>query len=378
MTSSDTQLATVPTAQDAALSSVASSAGVYDYTLKLAALSPDERRHYLEKASKIKMDDMSSISHYGSELSQVVSQNGNTLLESVRGNSTSEAVELTNELLSQLNLIDIDELNTTGGFKGFLRRIPLVRSLVRSVDQIMVKYDTIADNVEKISKKIGSAKIVAMRDNATLEQIYTNNKLYIEQLRELIIAAKLRLQEVTDEIQRMQENPLEYESYRINDANNFRNALEKRISDMVTTEYILHQNLFQIRAIQSNNIAISDKSDNIVNHIIPIWKNQLSISIVMNNQKASIDAQRRITDTTNDILRKNAAILKTNSIAVAKAAEESVVSLDTLRETTQSLMDTLTEVRKIQNDASKQHGAIETTLLEYGKKLEATINESVR
>lgn len=368
----------ITTSQEESLSQVAATAGVYDYGMKLAALSPDEKKAYLEKASKIKMDDMSSISHYGSELSQVVSSNGNTLLQSVRGNSTSEVVELTNELLSQLNLIDIDELNTTSGFKGFLRRIPGVRSLVRSVDQIMVKYDTIAENVEKIAKKIGTAKLVAIRDNGTLEQIYTNNKLYIEQLRELIIAAKLRMQEVDQEIKHMQENPLEFESYKINDANNFRNALEKRISDMVTTEYILHQNLFQIRAIQSNNIAISDKSDNIVNHIIPIWKNQLSISIVMNNQKASIDAQKRITDTTNNILRKNAQILKTNSIAVARAAEESVVSLDTLRETTQSLMDTLTEVRKIQNDASKQRAGIESTLLEYGKKLEATINESVR
>lgn len=363
--------------QDAALSSVASTAGVYDYGMKLAALSPEERKAYLSKASKIKMDDMSSISHYGSELSQVVSSNGDTLLSSVRGNSTSEVVELTNELLAQLNLIDIDELET-GGFKGWLRRIPGVRSLMKSMDQIMVKYDTIADNVDKIAKKIGSAKIVAIRDNGTLEQIYTNNKLYIEQLRELIIAAKLKEQEICAEIKRMQDNPLEYEAYQINDANNFRNALEKRISDMVTTEYILHQNMYQIRAIQSNNIAISDKSDNIVNHIIPIWKNQLSVSIVMNNQKASIDAQKRITDTTNNILRKNAQLLKTNSIAVAKAAEESVVSMDTLRETTQSLMDTLTEVRKIQHDASKQRAGIESALLEYGKKLEATINESVK
>ena len=164
--------------QDAALSSVASTAGVYDYGMKLAALSPEERKAYLSKASKIKMDDMSSISHYGSELSQVVSSNGDTLLSSVRGNSTSEVVELTNELLAQLNLIDIDELET-GGFKGWLRRIPGVRSLMKSMDQIMVKYDTIADNVDKIAKKIGSAKIVAIRDNGTLEQIYTNNKLYI-------------------------------------------------------------------------------------------------------------------------------------------------------------------------------------------------------
>lgn len=351
---------------------------VYDYSLKLAALTPDERKYYLEKASKIKMDDMSSISHYGSELSQVVASNGNTLLQSVRGNSTSEVVELTNDLLAQLNMIDIDEINTNSGFKGWVRKLPIIRRFVKSVESIMIKYDSIADNVDKISRKIGTAKMVAVRDNGTLDTIYTNNMQYIQQLRELIIAAKVREEEITKEIQAMCEDPMNFEAYQINDANNFKNALQKRISDMITTEYILQQNLFQIRATQSNNIAIADKSDNIINHIIPIWKNQLAISIVMNNQKASIDAQQKITATTNDILRKNAQALKVNSINVARAAEESVVSLDTLRETTQALTDTLLEVRKIHNDASKTRATTEATLLDFSKKMEAIINESVQ
>lgn len=352
--------------------------GVCDYAMKLAALSPDERTYYLEKSSKIKMDDMASISHYGSELSQVVASNGNTLLQSVRGNSTSEVVALTNDLLAQLNLIDIDEINTNSGFKGWLRKLPIISKFMKSMESIMIKYDSIAENVDKISAKIGTAKLVAMRDNGTLEQIYTNNMQYIQQLRELIIAAKVREEEITKEIQRMAEDPMHFEAYQINDANNFKNALGKRINDMITTEYILQQNLFQIRATQSNNIAIADKSDNIVNHIIPIWKNQLAISIVMNNQKASIDAQQKITATTNDILKKNAQALKTNSINVAKAAEESVVSLDTLRETTQALTDTLQEVRKIHADAAKARATAEATLLDYSKKLDAIVNESIQ
>lgn len=349
---------------------------VYDYSMKLAALTPAEKEQYLSLASKIKMEDISSISHYGAELSAVVSSNGNNLLQSVRGNTSNEVVELTNDLLAQLNMIDIDEINTNSGFKGFLRRIPVIRGLVKTAENIMVKYDTIADNVDKITKKIGAAKIVAIRDNGTLENIYNNNKTYGEQLRELIIAAKIKEEEISNEIIRMQENPMEYDAYMINDANNFKNALGKRISDMITTEYIMHQNLFQIRATQSNNIAIADKSDNIVNHIIPIWKNQLAISIVMNNQKTSIDAQRKIADTTNDILRKNAIALKTNSINVAKAAEENVVTLDTLRETTQSLMETITEVRKIHDEGARNRANIENTLKEYGEKLEGVIHET--
>ena len=352
--------------------------GVYDYNLKMAALTPAEKNHYLELSSKIKIDDMSSISHYGSELSAIVASNGDTLLETVKGNNSSEVVQMTNELLAQLQLIDIDELSPETSLKHFFRKLPIIRNWVKSLESIKTKYNSISKNVEQIANKIGAAKVAAIRDNTTLESIYVNNKSYVEQIRELIIAAKLRNEEIGQEIAKMQEDPLTYDTYQINDAVNFRNALEKRISDMITTEFILHQNLFQIRATQSNNIAIADKSDNIINHVIPVWKEQLVIAITMNNQKASIDAQNKITKATNDILKKNADLLKINSINVAKSAEQSVVSLDTLRHTTQSLVDTITEVQKIHLEAAKNRKNTESTLLEFGKKLESVINESAQ
>lgn len=369
LTTTDAQAPKVPTMPNN---------GVYDYNMKLAALTPTEKEHYLEMSSKIKMDDMSSISHYGSELSAVVASNGDTLLQTVKGNNSSEVVQMTNELLGQLQMIDIDELSPETNFKKVLRKLPIIKGWVKSLETIKTKYNTISKNVEEIAAKIGAAKVAAIRDNGTLESIYINNKSYVEHIRELIIAAKLRNEEITKEITRMQEDPLTYDTYQINDAVNFKNALEKRISDMITTEFILHQNLFQIRATQSNNIAIADKSDNIINHVIPVWKEQLVIAITMNNQKASIEAQNKITKATNDILRKNADLLKINSINVAKAAEQSVVSLDTLRHTTQSLVDTITEVQKIHIDAAKNRANTEATLLEFGKKLEAVINESAQ
>lgn len=351
----------------------------FDYNTKIATLSQEDKVHYLEIASKIKMNDMSSISHYGAELSATVANNGNILLDAVRGNSNVEVVSLTNDLLAQLNAIDIDELNSGSGFKAFLRKIPILKRLVTSIENLSIKYETISEKVEKIAAKIGASKVVAMRDNGTLEAIYTNNTQYIKQLRELIMAAKLKDEEFSREIDDMVQHPELYDSHVINDAANFRNALQKRIADMVTTEYILQQNLFQIRATQSNNIAIADKSDAIVNHIIPIWKNQLAIAIIMNNQQANIDAQKRFADTTNQILTKNAQLLKTNSINVAKASNASIVDLNTLKSTTQDLIDTIVEVRKIHNEGVRERAALETTLQEYGKKLEsALITESGR
>lgn len=342
----------------------------YDYSTKLATMTPEEKNVYLQKADTIKMGDMSSITQYGSELSSVISRNGDSLLDSVKGNSTNEVTNLVTELLGQLNLIDIDELNVNKGWRGFLRKIPFMKRVVMSVEQIQQKYNTISENVQQISNKMSKAKIVALRDNSTLDTIYNNNKNYISQIRELIIAAKIKDEEVGKEIEMMQENPDQYEAYHVNDMIHFRTALQKRITDLVTHEYTLYQNLYQIRAIQSNNSAIADKSDSIINHVFPIWKSNLAISIVMNNQKASIEAQRLISDTTQTILKKNADMLKMNSISVAKATEEAVISLDTLREVTNKLYETVTEVKRIHAEGAKERENVEKTLMEFRNKFE--------
>jgi uncharacterized protein YaaN involved in tellurite resistance len=368
---SNTTLATTNNTQQLTMPAV----NTFDYSSKIAALTPAEKTKLTDISNKIKLNDMSTISHYGAELSATVASNGVVLLDAVKGNSSLEVVNMANDLLAQLNMIDIDELGNQSAIKRFLRSIPILRKLVTSVENISIKYKSISERVDEISHKIGAAKAVALRDNGTLENIYNNNILYIGQLRDLILAAKLKESEIANTISDMMEQPDVYDAYQLNDANNFKNSLSKKIADMVTTEYILQQNLFQIRATQSNNIAIADKSDTIVNHIIPTWRSQLAIAIINNNQKANIEAQKKFTDTTNAILRKNAEALKINSINVAKASEESVVSMDTLRETTQNLIDTITEVRRIHAEGAKERANMETKLIEYSKKLENVIME---
>ena len=145
-----------------------------------------------------------------------------------------------------------------------------------------------------------------------------------------------------------------------------------------TTEYVLTQNLLQIRATQQNNIAIADKSDNIVNNVLPLWKNQLSISIIMNNQKNSIEAQQKIADTTNKILRENAKALKMNSINVARASEEAVIKLDTLKDTTQELIETINEVKNIHDKGAAERKEYESHLRDFARQLEISLTDSNR
>ena len=154
----------------------------------------------------------------------------------------------------------------------------------------------------------------------------------------------------------------------------FIGSIQKRIADMQVTEAVMQQNLLQIKATQGNNMAIAEKSNNIVTNVIPLWKNQLSIAVIMNNQTKNVEAQRMLTETTNKILAENAKNLHTNSVAVAKANEESVISLETLKTTTNELIATIKEVERIHADGEHQRELIEKELYTMAIQLEDAIN----
>lgn len=347
----------------------------FDYESKIAALSFDDRKKYLEKASKLNINDVNSIQQYGSDIASEVSRAGDSLLMQVKADRSVEQIQYINELLTELNSFDDDLQRYTGEHSNSLKRffysLPFIKKVATSLDTICNQYHAVAENVDEIAKKITTSKVVAMRDNSTLQQIFENNQTYIEKLRELIIAGKLQDEEISKEITRMEESG--EGAIEIQQANNFQVRLRKRIADLQTTEYVFYQDLFQLLALRENNMAIAEKSDNIVNHVIPIWKNQLPIAIIMRNQKASIDAQKKISETTNKLLLKTAADLKMNSIETAKASEESVISIDTLQRTTQDLISTINEVRQIHNTGVNNRKQLESSLKNFSQQIENAI-----
>lgn len=347
----------------------------FDYSKQISMLTPAQRKEYLAKASSIKEDDITSIQMYGSELTKNIENNGNDLLSSVRSNnSNNEANMLINNLLAELKMVDTNDLSTTK-LKRVLRKIPGIRNIIMTADKLVIKYDTIKNNVDQISARIKNHKIIAARDNNTLEIIFNNNQEYIHDIRELIIAAKIKDEELSKHITYMQERPDEYSPINVHDAQNFQNALEKRIANMQIAEYVFNQNLFQIRAIQNNNMAISDRAEAITSTVIPMWKNQLSMSVIMCNQQESIELQKRVANVTNELVYKNAELMKQNTINVARANEETIVSLETLKKSTNAFIETLTEVKKIQAEGAKMRETLEKNLVEYGTELTNRINE---
>lgn len=345
----------------------------YDYDNRIAALTPEEREKYQKIGELINVNDTNSVQTYGSELSKTIAKCGDTLLSSVRSTNGDELTQLVNNLLSELNLINIDDLNTDSKAKAFLKRIPILRRLVQSVETAMIKYDTIAENVDKISKKIDSTRLVALRDNTTLQTIFNSDKEYITQLREYILAAKMKLKQIEGEVETMLANPDEHEIYDVKSKMSFANALEKRITDMQTTEYTLTQSLMQIEAIASGNDQLAQQADNIVNNVLPIWKSQLANSVMLANQRASSEAQKKTSETTNYIIRTNAEKIHQNAVEIAKASEDPVIQLETLEHTTKELIQTLKDVKQIHKEGAEKRKNVEKALKGYTQQLEAAV-----
>lgn len=336
-------------------------------------LTTQEKEHYSKLNKSLVVTDINSISNYGADLQSTMSKYSNDFLTAVRGSNGTEIGELITNLLGELNYIDIDELQAPSGFKKFIRRVPILNKFVCNIEKMITKYDSITNNIDSLTKKITATRLASLRDNNALQTMFENNVEYGKQIEELIIAGKLKSEEIKNQIEEMQTNSNNYEAHEIQDALEFYNNLERRVNDLITLRYVIKQSLPQIRTVQYNNIAVADKAQTIIATTIPIWKNQLSIAIALHNQQTNIEAHRKVSDTTNLILRKNAEMLKLNSTMVAKENERSVVDIETLKITTQQLIDTIREVKEIHEQSAIQRRNAEEELV----KIETELNSNM-
>lgn len=341
--------------------------------INLSNLTSAEKERYGRLNQSLVVTDINSISNYGADLQSTMGKYSNDFLTAVRGSNGGEIGELITNLLSELNYIDVDELKAPSTFQKFVRRIPILNKLVANVDKMLHKYDSITQNIDSLTQKITATRLASLRDNNALQTMFENNIAYGKQIEDLIIAGKIKSEEVKKQIEEMQANPSQYESHEIQDVMEFHNNLERRLNDLLMLRYVIKQSLPQIRTVQYNNIAVADKAQTIIATTIPVWKNQLSIAVALHNQQANIEAHRKVTDTTNLILQKNAEMLRQNSCMVAKENERSIIDIETLRTTTQQLIETIREVKEIHEQGAIQRKAAEDELV----KIETEMNNSM-
>lgn len=340
-----------------------------------SSLSPTEAQRFSDISKSLVPGDVNSILNYGVEVQNSMEKYSNEFLSSVRTYNSGEVGNHINDLLTELNYIDVDELNQSG-FKRFLSKIPLLNKMVFDVKKLFQKYDTVVGNIDKITNKVKAGRLNSIKDNSSLQTMFDSNLTYIQQMEELIISAHLKYQDLMQKLAEMEANPSQHQDYEIADLRDFTNRLDKRLADMKIVRFIMIQSLAQIRVVQNNNTSIAEKAQSIVSTTIPVWKNQLTIAVALQRQKANVEMQKKISDTTNTILEKNAELLKQNSINVARENEKTVVSLDTLKKTTQSLIETLNEVKRIHEEGTQNRKTLNTELQNLETELKKNVTRT--
>lgn len=328
--------------------------------------------NYQSLSNQLNENDSNSIINFGAEIQQNISKQSDTFLNSVRTYNSGEVGGHINELLTELNYIDVDELNQSG-FKKFISAIPFLKKMVVNVEKIFQKYDKVTANIDKISNKVKAGMINSAKDNAALQTMFESNVSQISEIEKYIIAGNMKWKQVNEELAVMEGNPSNYQDYQISDKRDFANRLDKRLADMKIVRFIMMQTLAQIRVVQSNNTSIAEKAQSILTTTMPVWKNQLTLAVALQRQKQNIEVQKRVSETTNTILQKNAEMLRQNSVEVARENENTIVSLDTLKMTTQSLIETLSEVKQIHQQGAETRRQLDTGL----QQLEAELKKSV-
>ncbi|TXG80435.1 MAG: toxic anion resistance protein [Spirochaetes bacterium] len=318
----------------------------------LSQYTPAEIEKYKSLSNGLKTTDSNSILNYGVEVQNKLAAHSDTFLSNVRAFDTGEIGNTINDLLSEINYIDIDPTSKPA-WQRMLMQIPFLKGLVMNTKKIFQKYDTVSNNVNTIVTKLDKGRNSILKDNNMLESLFTQNVEFIYNLEELIVGGHIKLQEMEAELKEMEMNAENYEDYEIADKRDFINRLSKRLHDMEITRMVTLQSLPQIRLVQNNNVTMAEKVQSSINTTIPIWKNQLTLAVTLMRQQKMAEIQNKVTETTNTLLTKNAEMLKTNSVDIAKQNERAVVDIETLRKVQDNLLQTIDEIKRIKTEGEQ-------------------------
>lgn len=343
---------------------------------ELSALSEAEQNAVHAFAKEIDLSNSTQILQYGVAAQKNITDFSESALESVRTKDMGEIGDMITGLMMELRGFDGEEEEK----KGILG---LFRKASRGIEAMKAKYEKAEVNVDKISEQLEKHQITLMKDIAILDQMYQKNLEYYKQLTMYILAGKEKLaQERSTTLVSLQEKAKASgspeDAQAANDYANLCQRFEKKLHDLELTRVISVQMAPQIRMIQNNNTIMTEKIQTTIINTIPLWKSQMVLALGLAHSQQAIEAQRAVTDMTNELLKKNAATLKQGTIAAAKESERGIVDIETLQQTNRSLIETLDEVVKIQNEGREKRAAAETELGRIEGELKAKLLEIAR
>ncbi|WP_100331200.1 toxic anion resistance protein [Bacillus xiapuensis] len=331
---------------------------------KLIDVLPAEHQQKAkELAHQIDPANHQAIISYGTSAQSKLSSFSHSMLDHVQQKDIGTIGDILNDLMKKLQSVNPDELRPEK--KNMFSRI--FHKVSGSIQEILSKYQKVGSQIDRISIKLSHSKEILLEDIQLLEQLYEKNKEYFQALNIFIAAGELKLEELETKTipalrQKAQESGDQMAFQEVNDMVQFANRLEKRLHDLKLSRQITIQSAPQIRMIQNMNQALAEKIQSSILTAIPLWKNQVAIALTLVRQKKAMESQKQVSQTTNDLLLKNAEMLKSNTIETAKENERGLVDIDTLKKTQSNLISTLEETLRIQQEGRAKRKQAEQEL----------------
>lgn len=313
-------------------------------------LTESEQKMVADFVKTIDIENTNQILQYGAGTQKKMADFSDLALENVRSQELGEVGNLISDVVGELRDFDAEEEK---GLFGFFKK------QANKVETLINRYNKAEVNVEKITDSLQQHQMRLMKDTAMLDKMYQQNLTYFKELSMYILAGKQKIEEVrTGKLRELEEKAklsgLPEDAQAANDLDNKCVRFEKKIHDLELTRMISLQTAPQIRLVQNNNTMMVEKIQTTIVNTIPLWKSQMVLALGIAHSTQAAEAQRAVTDITNELLKKNAAALHMASVETAKESERGIVDLETLKQTNAELIQTLDDVIKIQNEGREK------------------------
>ena len=340
-------------------------------------LTPAERAEVKKIKEGLDLTDSADIIDFGTAAQKNIADFSDSILCNVRAKDSGYVGELLGELLT--NVKSFEPKSSDG---GFLKKLPLVSSLVGKAETMMQGYEKVSVQVEKVKTSLQKARMLMMKDVTMLDALFAKNLEYFKTLELYIRAGEEKMQEmreVTLPKLRAQaaasSDPMAAQV--VSDFESSVERFEKKVHDLKISKTISIQTAPQIRLIQNNDKILIDRVQSAIYNSIPLWKNQMVIALGLANQKKVLEMQHSVNEMTNDLLKKNAEMLKIGTIETAKENERSIVDIETVRKVNDDLVTTIEETLKIQQEGRAKRRAAEAELVELEGRLKKALESTL-
>ena len=338
---------------------------------EVPVLTPEEQKMVNDFATKIDIENTNQILQYGAGTQKKMADFSDTALENVKTQDLGEIGELISNVVGELKDFDVQE---EGKFFGFFRK------QTSKIENLKNKYDKAQANVEKITDSLQQHQVRLMKDSAMLDKMYEQNLNYFKELTMYILAGKKKLEETRNgKLAEMKNKAalsgLPEDAQAARDLDEKCSRFEKKLHDLELTRTIAMQTAPQIRLIQNNDTVMVEKIQTTIVNTIPLWKSQMVLALGIAHSAEATQAQRQVTDITNELLRKNAEMLHTATVEIAKESERGIVDLETLQKTNADLIQTLDDVMRIQMEGRQKRQAAESEMRRMEDELKRKLLE---